>query len=429
MPEASDYRVTNDGRVHAWETILKVPADIRAYGAAVDGITDDTSAIQDALDTGVPIVLIPDGTTNFTAISFNSSGQQIVGLGKMSILNCTGAGTAISASAKSRCDVKNLKLVTSSAVNGISFAAASNHCGVKDCWVEGFSGKGIIFSNSLYGTVTEHCEIVSNGTGIQLTNGANSTKVFGNEIRQNLIGIQIDDTDASSNGSQVFCNGIESSTGGSTYAVKILGGDSNAVICNRLEYTVGSAHIFVDYGTGIAQFNQFLGNMVEGTIPFFILGDGTGTGQVWGTYISGGRAAGAMTINSDATYTRVECASGAYDGALTDNGYGSAIKIDSSLPGKWYDRNFASNTNNGLELSIGGTVTIFDMNDNQLRFDFTSLSSAFTFKDVNAGGTHLAVMMFGSWRIWVDPGTAKMYVAGADPTTPTDGSLIGPIGG
>ncbi len=425
---ASDYKITNDGKGYFHSIIPKASpwVDVRAYGAKIDGSTDDTTSVQNAINTGSQKIVFPEGTCKFSTLAFNADGQELVGEGKQSILSSTTAGTAISASAKSRCGISNLKLVTSSAVTGISFAAASNRCSVSNVWVEGFSGSGIVFSNSLYGYIGNACEIVSNGTGIQLTNSANSTKIIGNELRQNLIGIQIDDTGGSANGAQVTANGIESSTAGSTYAIKIVGGDSNMIVGNRIENSVGTAHILVDYGVGIAQFNQVIGNSVEGTIPFIVLGNGTGTGQVVGTYIAGGRAAGDITINSDATSTSIEAAPGAFGGTFTDNGYGTRVNIDPNTAGKWYTRNISSNSNNGFQMTIGGSSTLMNFGTNYLQMDYTDLAQAFTFKTVDAGGTQLAVMMFGAYRIWINQTTAKMYINGIDPTSPTDGTIIGP---
>lgn len=63
---SSDYKVTNNGEIYGYDIIVKRPwVDVRAYGAKGDGVSDDTSAIQEAINAtaslGLDLVL-PNGT-------------------------------------------------------------------------------------------------------------------------------------------------------------------------------------------------------------------------------------------------------------------------------------------------------------------------------------------------------------------------------
>ena len=74
-------------------TWVDVMAD---FGAAGDGVTDDTAAIQNAIDTAADIVYFPAGTFNHGELTF-AGGQTILGEGRTkTTLSYTGSGTAIS---------------------------------------------------------------------------------------------------------------------------------------------------------------------------------------------------------------------------------------------------------------------------------------------------------------------------------------------
>ena len=90
-------KVTDDARGvwmdtgSQWMQLCGGVANIRDFGATGDGITDDTAAIQSALDTGAP-VCIPYG--NFVVTStllLRVNRQRLFGLGKGSRLLCTRA--------------------------------------------------------------------------------------------------------------------------------------------------------------------------------------------------------------------------------------------------------------------------------------------------------------------------------------------------
>jgi len=96
--------------------------DIRAYGAAVDGTTVDTSAAQDAIDAanaaGGGIVFIPEGTTVWNDIQLKSN-VVLAGIGWSSIIKQeSGANTAVDiADGISNIGIRNLCLQGTVAVD------------------------------------------------------------------------------------------------------------------------------------------------------------------------------------------------------------------------------------------------------------------------------------------------------------------------
>jgi hypothetical protein len=131
-----------------------------------------------------------------------------------------------------------------------------------------------------------------------------------------------------------------------------------------------------------------------------------------------------VTINSDCIYTRMEAAPSSYAGTLTDNGFGSIVHIDVNSANKWYEKSFSS-ASIGHEYQVGGAATVDNYKANYHRIDFTNLSDAFQHRSLNAGGTWLAIFQMGNYRLWVSPTNGKLYINGADPTTPTDGTVVG----
>ena len=88
-------KVTDDARGvwmdtgSQWMQLCGGVANIRDFGATGDGITDDTAAIQAALDTGAS-VLIPYGSFITTAVLLlRVNRQRLYGTGKGSIIKCT----------------------------------------------------------------------------------------------------------------------------------------------------------------------------------------------------------------------------------------------------------------------------------------------------------------------------------------------------
>jgi len=77
----------NDPRLNVYHNIKKM-------GAVGDGVTDNSAALQAAINAGYAVV-IPEGTFNFSTTLKLKKDSVIVGAGKRSVLRYTGAGVAL----------------------------------------------------------------------------------------------------------------------------------------------------------------------------------------------------------------------------------------------------------------------------------------------------------------------------------------------
>lgn len=372
---------------------LRDVVSVKDFGAVGNGVTNDTAAIQAALDYAATLqgttVFMPAGNYLVTStLLFTGHSTRLVGAGRGIIpgtyalddggtqIDYTGSGYVISFNGKHYCEVADLTIRSTTASGGIYCGDIAHYFQVNRVVVDGqngagvatgFSSAGIAIERSYYGTI-QGCDIANcAANGIYGFRECNGNFIQMNSIRQCGTGIRITDDTSNSDGTQIISNEIESARTdpGSGYAISLLGADSMMVIGNRIEWT-SNGHIFINSNVGTAQFNQLIGNMLEGPAPAIILGDGTGTNQVVGTYIAGGRAATAVTINSDCINTRFEASPGSYvGGTFTDNGYGSMVNFDPT--NNWcYVKTTGSNTVKGYDLAVGGAATVINTGANYL---------------------------------------------------------------
>lgn len=376
---------------------MREVVSVKDFGAVGDGVTNDAAAIQAALDYATTLtgctVFMPAGTYLINStLTFSGHSTRLVGTGRGIIpgtyviddggtqIDYTGVGYAISFNGKHYCEVADLTIRSTTGSGGIYCGDIAHFFQVNRVVIDGqngagvatgFASAGIAIERSYYGTI-QGCDIANcAGNGIYGFRECNGNYILMNSIRQCGTGIRITDDVSNSEGTQIIGNEIESARTdpGSAYAISLLGSDSMMVIGNRIEWTA-NGHIYISNNVGNAQFNQLIGNMLEGSAPGIILGDGTGSGQVVATYISGGRAAGAVTINSDCTSTYFEAAPGSYPGTLTDNGFGSVINIDPAN-GRNYIKHSGTNTVKGYDLTVGGSTTILNSGTNVLQISGT----------------------------------------------------------
>src|SRR5689334_8345515 len=94
----------NDPRIGVYRNIV-------SYGAKGDGSTDNTAALQNAINAG-HAVMVPEGTFNFSGTLTLKKDSIIVGAGKKSILRYTGTSVAMQESVGSyQGGYDNLKLM------------------------------------------------------------------------------------------------------------------------------------------------------------------------------------------------------------------------------------------------------------------------------------------------------------------------------
>ena len=393
LTDSADVTFLQDGTgavTRTGQSKMRDTVSVKDFGAVGDGVANDTAAIQAALDYATTLtgctVFMPAGTYLVTStLTFSGHSTRLVGAGRGMIpgsynvddggtqIDYTGTGLVISFNGKFYCEVSDLTIRSTTASVGIYCGDIAHFFQVNRVVIDGqngagvatgFSSAGIVIERSYYGTI-QGCDIAyCAASGIYGFRECNGNFIQMNSIRQCGTGIRITDDTSNSDGTQIIANEIESARtdAGSGYGISLVGADSMMVIGNRIEWTQ-NGHIFINGNVGVAQFNQLIGNILEGLSPAIILGDGTGSDQVVGTYISGGRAATAVTINSDCLSTFFQAAPGSYGGSFTDNGFGSVINIDPTNS-KCYVRTAGSNTAKGYDLTVGGAATSIDTGTN-----------------------------------------------------------------
>jgi hypothetical protein len=161
-----------DGGVTKRATLgqLSEIASIRNYGAVGDGVTDDSAAIQLAVNAN-DAVFIPAGTYKVgTPISLKSN-NTIFGEGASSIISYTGTNASQGAlyinsggasTFVSNVTVQDLKVVGqvttlgfNEFIHNISFSGVQN-CVIERCFVEGFRGDGIYIGSGDVGGQERH---------------------------------------------------------------------------------------------------------------------------------------------------------------------------------------------------------------------------------------------------------------------------------
>lgn len=295
--------------------------NVKDFGAVGNGAIDDTSAIQAAMNAaGAATVYFPAGIYKVTTIlTVTAVGQVLLGEGDQSQITSSAAGATITFNGKAYVAAYKFKLTTSGTL-GFDLPISSHSHAINSVHFVGATVAAIQAADSFYGEIS-HCDFDTNEIGFLAISGYNGNHIHSNSFRQNHVGIKLAYSGAAAPAGNTFSgNTIESARASSTFAVWILSANSNMFHANRLEYIVGTVHILVDSdGTHVAQFNQFTGNAIEGTIASYTLGDGAGTDQILGTFIDGGRG-GLVTINSDATDTTAFLQVGPYPTTPVDNG-------------------------------------------------------------------------------------------------------------
>lgn len=206
---------------------------VKDFGAVGNGVTDDTVAIQNALDNGGNCITFPDGTYLISAAIKPSSNQELVGTGgTITMVNNTFAA-GVHIDTKSNVRVNGLRIIGASGGNSfdqaILIATSTNviveNCLIQDIGIEDISpnewGHGIEINGA-----SANVKIVDNtiknikgygqyrGDGITLRSSSN-TLIQGNTIdtnRRMQISVIDDAVDVKIIGNHLlngYCDGID----------------------------------------------------------------------------------------------------------------------------------------------------------------------------------------------------------------------------
>lgn len=197
----------NDGTHNKLTKVTDPWVDVRAYGAVCDGVTDDSTAIQNAINavynsgsypSGGTIILpaktINLGTTGITLYE----GIVLQGMGRRALvsnaiiggtwLKYTGTGNAITIDGEwtgflSRRDIhiRNLGIFTQSGVNSAIYADFLASFNFDDIFIYGSSTYGIYATNTYNGTLNR-LKVQGCGTGLYSTIKISLNDVFSGQM-------------------------------------------------------------------------------------------------------------------------------------------------------------------------------------------------------------------------------------------------------
>lgn len=154
--------------------------DVKDFGASGDGVTDDTKAINDAINSlpvgtfGGGTVIIPDGNYKISSPILLKNGVTLLGVSPQAtrIFAKSNDFTLIMADKSSRVEIKNLML-DGAGFTGIYGVTISNSigCKVENVWIDS-STRGIDTINSYY-LYFESVRIMGTLTGYNFGNASN----------------------------------------------------------------------------------------------------------------------------------------------------------------------------------------------------------------------------------------------------------------
>lgn len=170
-------------------------ANVKNYGAVGDGITDDTVAIQNAINSSDSVLYFPDGIYLCGGIITNNK-TRITGNGKGSILKSKGNFKLITVQANDVI-IDNLTLLgTSNVINTSEVGIYINdfyNIKMCDLIIDGFKKSGIENTNLLDAFIGNHiinCIIRNCNNGIFMDTRGEYTIVEGCSLYNNSIGIK-----------------------------------------------------------------------------------------------------------------------------------------------------------------------------------------------------------------------------------------------
>lgn len=163
----------------SWISKGQDTVSVKDFGAVCDGTTDDTVAVQAALNTGLRVVL-PPGTTKITGVlTISVSGTAFIGAGMASSTLTSSSTTASMISITAGithvtiADMFLTRSVTAVSGSGIVFAGNTQVSVLRNLWVEKqFDGFGL--STTDYSRMEDCVANANRGDGVRIINTASS---------------------------------------------------------------------------------------------------------------------------------------------------------------------------------------------------------------------------------------------------------------
>jgi hypothetical protein len=322
------------------------PGDVRRYGATGDGVTDDTVAIQRALDVIEVLggtVFFPKGTYKVTSTLRFGSGCCVRGVGYDSLIQATFDGPIWqskggTSTRRFRFSMYDMGIdCTSKATYPLSIAISlrnANRCNLQNIHIANCGdGVEILADTGLtayYNTLT-HVEISDADMGFRTSTGGNEAQLFGCRTNFCVEGMRIEDN----TGVSVYATAFENFTTG----VKVQSQAYNACLhAIRVE----NAGAFSGTGTGISISANSEYTMVDNP-DYVTLGTNitdSSTSTLYrapdGWYFNGGSKI-SKHQHFTLTHDVASLAAGAFrqEGALTVTGVQVGDAVSVSLPASW----------------------------------------------------------------------------------------------
>jgi hypothetical protein len=185
------------------DEIIVTTVSPHTFGAMGDGVTDDTTAIQRAINeteaAGGGILFFPTGTYVITNLIIDSPNVQLIGNGNSSILRSSDSTQHLITLKANHCGFKDLRF-EGAAINGTNstfaiFTATANpatHCKVQNCVFSGATSSygfnsGVKFDDDCnYGLVSnclfERLQGTASGRGYGVLNNGDNCQVVNNRF-------------------------------------------------------------------------------------------------------------------------------------------------------------------------------------------------------------------------------------------------------
>lgn len=174
FPAASDISFNQSGTVQT-RTVqdkLRDVVSVKDFGAVGDGVTDDTAAIQAAIDATTGEIVFPEGTYKISAALNVKSNQNLIGDGATITMTNGVFLAGLSVISASNVRINGLKLVGASGGNSFDqaiFISASTNVTVENCLIQDI-GNEAVSPNEW-------------GHGIEIGGNSVNTKVVNNTIK------------------------------------------------------------------------------------------------------------------------------------------------------------------------------------------------------------------------------------------------------